>query len=113
MRTTGTVLSWLVGYAVVVLLIFIVAFIQSNSRTGNQAHGPLEELVNGGGPLLGLSVLAAAAVAVVLCIVGVFRWPAQIIRSPQWLLSAVGLVLVVTGVPLICSVACFVAVQHP
>ena len=113
MQTTGTVLSWLVGYALVALLIFIVAFIRSNSSTGNQGHGLLEEFVNGVGPLLGLSVLAAAAVAVALCIVGIVRWPAQIIRSPQWVFSAIGIVLVVAGVLLIASIASFVAVQHP
>lgn len=113
MQTTGSVLSWLVGYAVVVLFIIIGAFIRSNSTTGNQGQGPLEEFVNAVGPLLGLSVLAAAAVAMALCIVGIVRWPTQIIRSPQWVFSAIGIVLVVAAVLLIASIASFVAVQHP
>lgn len=113
MQTTGTVLSWLVGYTLVALLIIIVAFIRSNSSTGNQAHGPLEEFVNGVGPLLALSVLAAAAVALALFIVGIVRWPAQIFHSPQWVLSAIGIVLVAVAVLLIASIASFIAVQHP
>ena len=113
MQSTGTVLSWLVGYALVVLLLIIGAFIRSNSSSGNQGHGPLAEFVNGAGPLLGWSALAAAAVAVALCIVGMVRWPAQIVRSPQWVFSAIGVILVVAAVLLIASIASFVAVQQP
>jgi hypothetical protein len=46
MQTTGIVLLWLVGYAVVVLLIIIGAFIRTNSITGNQGHGPLQHSVS-------------------------------------------------------------------
>jgi hypothetical protein len=113
MQTTGTVLSWLVGYAVVVLLIIIGPFLRGNSSTGNQGHGPLEVFVNAVGPLLGLSVVAAALVAVGLCIVGIVRWPAQIIRSPRWVFSAIGVVLVLAAVVLIAALASFIAVQHP
>jgi hypothetical protein len=107
MQRTGTVLSWLVAYAVVAALIFIVASIRSNSGTGNP------QFVNGVGPILGFSILAAAAVALVLCLVGLVRWPAQIIRSPRWVLSAIGIMLIVAGAVLLVSLAAFVAIQHP
>ena len=94
MQTAGSVLSWLVGYAVVAMLILFVAISRNNLIAGNQRHGWLEQFVDSAGPVLGLSILVAVAVAAVICLVGIVRWPAEVIRSPLWVGSAIGIVLI-------------------
>ena len=113
MQTTGIVLSWLVGVAVAAILIFFVAFIRSNTGTRNQGHGSLVHFIGGAGPLLGFLILAAEAVALVLLIVGVARWPSRIIRSPRWVLSAIGSVFVAAAILVVVYLAAVIAVQNP
>ena len=111
LQTAGAWLAGLVGYAVVASLIFLAAFAQSH--TGNQRPWWVEQLAGGAGRFLGLSIVVSLAAAVLLFLSGLVRWPAQVIRSPRWVLSAIGIVLVAAAVLLVILVAAFIAVQHP
>ena len=103
-------LSWCVSYAVVAMVVFVIAFLRINSggRPGN-----LEQLVSGVGPFLPVSIMAATLMALGLCVVGIARWPAQVIRSPRWVLSAIGVLFVLAAAILTAFLAAFIAVQNP
>ena len=111
MQTAGAWLAWLVGYAVVATLLFLVAFGESNS--GNQKLSPVAQLTANAGPFLVFSILGSLAVAVLLFLSGLARWPAQVVRSPRWVFSAIGIVLVAGAALLVILVTAFIAVQHP
>ena len=110
-QTTGTVVSWLVVYAAVAMVFFFVAFIRSNSSSGE--HGSLERLASGGGPFLVFTILAATLVAFVLSLVALVRSPRQFILSPRWIICSIGIVLVAAAALLTCFLAAFIAVQNP
>jgi len=113
MHTTGILLSRLVGSAVAGMLILAVGFVLGNASPGDHGPGPLAHLVSDVAPYLGLFILAAEAVAMVLLIVGIARWPLRIMRSPRWVLSALGIVLVAVVILVVVYIALVVAISHP
>ena len=113
MQATGTVLSWLTGSAAVGMLIVFVPFVRSNTIPRTHPYVPLAYFVSSVAPFLGVIILAAETVALVLLVVGVVRWPSRIIRSPRWVLSAIGIVLVAASILVVAAVAATIAVQNP
>jgi hypothetical protein len=114
MQMTGNVLSWLVGSAIAGTLIFVLALILDNASPGTQqALGPLARFLSGiAAPVL-LVALAAEALAFVLLVVGLVRWRSGILRSPRWLLSAVGIVMVVVALGGVTLIAIIIALESP
>jgi hypothetical protein len=88
-QRTGRVLSWLVGCAVLSTLLFFLGMVRSDN--GQRVPDAIAQA-------LALVIVASEAVAFAVLLVGLFRWPRQIIRSPRWLLSGLAIVLVAAAV---------------
>ena len=101
---TGRGLSWLVALAVTGSLCFMFGMVRSNS-----GH-PIPDAV---AQILAALVLGCEAVAVIVLLVGIVRWPLQIFRSPRWLLSALGVVLVAVGTIMFLLITITVAIALP
>lgn len=104
MSQTGRVLSWLVGVALIGAIFFFLGLVRSNSGQ------PLPDSL---GQALALLILSCEAAAFVVLLVGVVRWPLRIIRSPRWLLSTLGLVLVAAAIVMFVWAAITVAIGLP
>jgi hypothetical protein len=114
MQMTGSVLSWLVGSAIIGTLVFVLALILENTSLGTQqALGPLRRFLSGIAVPVLLVALAAEALAFVLLVVGLVRWRSRILRSPPWVLSAVGIVMVVVALGGTTLIAIIIALESP
>lgn len=113
MQSTGLVLSSLAGSSVVGMLIFFAAFLRSNSTSGTQGNEVLTHFSNGIGLALAFLILGAEMVALVLLGKGIVSWPSRVIRSPLWVLSAIGIACVAMAILAVAFLAATIAVQNP
>jgi hypothetical protein len=106
-QQTGRVLSWLVSLAIIGTLFFFLGLARSDS---SHAGGFFPRSF---APVLTVLILASEAAAFVILLVGIVRWPLQIIRSPRWLLSALGVLLAAGAILMILLMAITAAIALP
>jgi hypothetical protein len=114
MQTTGHILSWLTGSAAVGMVLVLACFFHSYRSPGAQADGLLTRLAVGIGPYLGFIIvitLVSEASAFVVFVVGAACWRLRIVRSPRWVLSGLGIVLVAAAMYLVVYVAIVIAIS--
>jgi hypothetical protein len=89
LQRAGQALAWAAVSAVGGSLTFVFCLIRSN-------HG--YAVADGVAKLSALLIVASLGAAFVILLVGVVRWPRQVLRSLRWLFSALAIVLVAVAV---------------
>lgn len=111
MHTTGGVLSWLAGLSVLGTLIICLGFVGANAVVGTDRGGTLARLIGSVATALSVVVLLTEAGAVVLLLTGLACWRSRIFRSPRWVLSAVGVLLVAAAILMVAYFATVIAIS--